>query len=518
MGSWILLLGFMAIATSDPINFEPFFAEETSFFSPPEEGHFGTFAGIPFSPPIRSHYTPNFRAPNPAESSDLPLYTDGVATPPQVTLSRLEKDYKAQLYKLASLQSHLPRPNFGSHQGTGGHNFRGPVFHSEPFVAASNVEERRPSDNIPSDNRPSDNRPSDNRPSDNRPFDSRPTSNSSLTTDRPRTSETHRTQNVELHTGFVPIIKGARQEKRLSQNIASTVIKDIEPPILTASSISSRPTSFKVSASVLSSSKALPDSRQRNNIPAERPVKITQNSFSRFLNRNNDTKFTTTISESVVSRVVAQPSSLRDVQQKELLRLSSSTSEDTRLAAKKILEINCDGSRDLGWCELGEKYPRKYVDQVVSSCQDVIQRMHVEVPHSFEKLSDTSDFKAELDNSTQRSARERGSHDAWSWAAYLHQGSLCEAETGFLRPETAKDTTGKWNIIVQTEALKQRVPIEMCRKVNTSCKKMLNCGLKSQCLQKYNYHLLLSLNPTQKHDCPFMKLYRFPSACVCHVE
>ncbi|GFW60011.1 spaetzle domain-containing protein [Trichonephila clavipes] len=143
--------------------------------------------------------------------------------------------------------------------------------------------------------------------------------------------------------------------------------------------------------------------------------------------------------------------------------------------------------------------------------------MHVEVPHSFEKLSDTSDFKAEL-NSTQREARERGSHDAWSWASYFHEGSLCDAETGFLRPETAKDSSGKWNIIVQTETIRQRVPIEMCRKTNTSCKKMLNCGLKSQCLQKYNYHLLMSLNPSQKHDCPFMKLYRFPSACVCHVE
>ncbi|CAL1290625.1 unnamed protein product, partial [Larinioides sclopetarius] len=120
-----------------------------------------------------------------------------------------------------------------------------------------------------------------------------------------------------------------------------------------------------------------------------------------------------------------------------------------KTAAKKTLDINCEGSRDLGWCELGDKYPRKYVNQVVAACQDVIQRMHVEVPHSFEKLSDTSDFKAELNNSTQREARERGSHDAWSWASYFHEGSLCDAETGFLRPETAKDSSGKWNIIVQ---------------------------------------------------------------------
>ena len=68
-------------------------------------------------------------------------------------------------------------------------------------------------------------------------------------------------------------------------------------------------------------------------------------------------------------------------------------------------------------------------------------------------------------NSSYRSAKERGSHDAWSWAAYFHQGSLCDAETGFLRPETAKDTSGQWNIIVQSDDVKQRVPIEMCRQV-----------------------------------------------------
>lgn len=41
---------------------------------------------------------------------------------------------------------------------------------------------------------------------------------------------------------------------------------------------------------------------------------------------------------------------------------------------------------------------RKYVNTVISACQDVVERMHVELPHSFEKLSDASDFKAELDN------------------------------------------------------------------------------------------------------------------------
>lgn len=324
----------------------------------------------------------------------------------------------------------------------------------------------------------------------------------------------YNSKQVELQTGFVPILSRNSAAQR-TQTSQSSVIKNIEPPILTAASVSSQPTLFKVSASVQSSSRSAP----RNTSSAvTNPVRST--GYSRFLNLNNTTKSYSTSSsssESTVSRVVVKPPAARVEERGR--SLGSGVSEDVRLAAKKTLDINCDGSRDLGWCELGDKYPKKYVNQVVAACQEVIERMYVEVPHSFEKLSDTSNFKAELDNSSiSREARERGSHDAWSWASYFHQGSLCDSETGFLRPETAKDTSGKWNIIVQTDSLKQRVPIEMCRKTNSSCKKMVNCGLKSQCLQKYNYHLLLSVNPVQKHDCPFMKLYRFPSACVCHVE
>ncbi|GFY62642.1 spaetzle domain-containing protein [Trichonephila inaurata madagascariensis] len=359
---------------------------------------------------------------------------------------------------------------------------------SEPFLAASNVDERK----LPSGGKYQRNN------------DGTYSSGSGSLSAQP-----------QIQTGFVPIINGKR-----TQGVSSSVIKDVAPPILT--SASTRSNTFKVSASVQSSSKVPFSIKPAQNTTAdnvqEDSIRGRQASYSRYLRNNTKPQaITTTSSESVVSRVPAKPATVLKSQDKDILRVAPSIQDDVKTAAKKTLDINCEGSRDLGWCELGDKYPRKYVDQVVASCQEVIQRMHVEVPHSFEKLSDTSDFKAEL-NSTQREARERGSHDAWSWASYFHEGSLCDAETGFLRPETAKDSSGKWNIIVQTETIRQRVPIEMCRKTNTSCKKMLNCGLKSQCLQKYNYHLLMSLNPSQKHDCPFMKLYRFPSACVCHVE
>ncbi|KAF8788435.1 Neurotrophin 1 like protein [Argiope bruennichi] len=453
-------------ASSEPSDFDDFFGPGAGFFSPPEEGAFGTFSGLSFYPKDSAALAGGFKTPFPL---GVPLYTDGQATPPQVTLSKLEKEYKATLQKLASSQPPLLNKQ---HFHGSRHQERIPRLNLEPFSAASNIDERK------------QNAADKYRKNPDGSF-----------------SSGGLTSQPQIQTGFVPIVNG----KRSQGPSPSSVIKDLPPPILTASS---RPNTFKVSASVQSASFQNASSLRGDE------GKSRQSGYSRNLRGGAGT----TSSESVISRVVTKPAKVPKSQEKDLLRLAPMIQEDVKTAAKKTLDINCEGSRDLGWCELGSKYPRKYVNQVVAACQDSIQRMHVEVPHSFEKLSDISDFKAELSNSTQREAKERGSHDAWSWASYFHEGSLCDAETGFLRPETAKDSSGKWNIIVQTDAIRQRVPIEMCRKTNSSCKKMLNCGLKSQCLQKYNYHLLMSLNPSQKHDCPFMKLYRFPSACVCHVE
>ncbi|GIY18874.1 spaetzle domain-containing protein, partial [Caerostris darwini] len=429
---WLVPYLFLAtMARCDPVDFDAFFGPGTSFFSPPEDDHFGSFSGLSFFPKDGGRHDTDFKVPFLSETSGVPLYTDGKATPPQVTLSKLEKEYTEQLHKLAKFSPNFkpPRSNSQSFHGfSSSYQDRAPRFHSEPNLAASNVEERKQAG------------PAKYRANSDGTYSSGGLSS-----------------QPQIQTGFVPIFNGKR-----SQAASSTVIKDIPPPILTASSVSSKPTTFKVSASVQSSAKVPFNGRQAQNVTNAQPIKPRQASYSRGLRNNKTIGITTSSSESVVSRVVSKSTSIPKAQDQDFLRVAPSVQQDVKTAAKKTLDINCEGSRDLGWCELGDKYPKKYVNQVVAACKDVIERMHVEVPYSFEKLSDTSDFKAELDNSSQREARQRGSHDAWSWASYFYEGSLCDAETGFLRPETAKDSSGKWNIIVQTDAIRQRVPIEMC--------------------------------------------------------
>ncbi len=39
----------------------------------------------------------------------------------------------------------------------------------------------------------------------------------------------------------------------------------------------------------------------------------------------------------------------------------------------------------------------------------------------------------------------------------------------FIRPGYARDTSGKWQVIVQTESLPQRVAIDLCRASGQTC-------------------------------------------------
>ena len=106
---------------------------------------------------------------------------------------------------------------------------------------------------------------------------------------------------------------------------------------------------------------------------------------------------------------------------------------------------------------------------------------------------------------------------------------------------------GDWQIIVQTETIKQRVAVDMCHAPDLPCPGMADCGKKSRCVQRYSYQvcshfvsashhhqtshlalqMLLSLStstpsPEATQDevvqCPSIRAFRFPSGCVCHAE
>ena len=58
---------------------------------------------------------------------------------------------------------------------------------------------------------------------------------------------------------------------------------------------------------------------------------------------------------------------------------------------------------------------------------------------------------------------DRAKTGSWSWKPYsFKKKQVCNSELRFIRPGYARDSTGKWQVIVQTEDLPQRVAIDLC--------------------------------------------------------
>merc|ERR1711874_276271 len=86
----------------------------------------------------------------------------------------------------------------------------------------------------------------------------------------------------------------------------------------------------------------------------------------------------------------------------------------------------------------------------------------------------------------------RAQTGSWSWKPYTYESKqVCDSELRFIRPGYARDSTGKWQVVVQTEKLPQRVAIDLCHSPGKPCHSMSDCGRKSRCIQRYNFQHLL---------------------------
>ena len=64
----------------------------------------------------------------------------------------------------------------------------------------------------------------------------------------------------------------------------------------------------------------------------------------------------------------------------------------------------------------------------------------------------------------------RAEQGSWSWKPYTYRKKqVCDSEPRFIRPGYAQDSTGKWQVIVQTDAMPQRVAIDLCRTPGQPC-------------------------------------------------
>jgi hypothetical protein len=177
--------------------------------------------------------------------------------------------------------------------------------------------------------------------------------------------------------------------------------------------------------------------------------------------------------------------------------------------------VDCGGS-DLGFCDMNSRYPGHMMGNLMSDCQELVYKGFVPVPEDIEELGDNSPL-ARYSNSSKSAVRARAG--SWSWKPYTYKKKqICSSELRFIRPGYARDATGKWQVIVQTESLPQRVAIDLCHSPEKPCQMMSDCGRKSRCIQRYTFQHLLAVDPDNLHDCPTIRAFKFPAACVCHIE
>lgn len=96
-------------------------------------------------------------------------------------------------------------------------------------------------------------------------------------------------------------------------------------------------------------------------------------------------------------------------------------------------------------------------------------------------------------------------------------GYICPSEVLYARPVRARNVEGEWRVIVQNVAYyTQTQRVETCLFPGAACRTLAPC-YHSTCVQKYIYHRILSFDPCDPKRGIFIDIYKFPSACSCHI-
>jgi len=174
--------------------------------------------------------------------------------------------------------------------------------------------------------------------------------------------------------------------------------------------------------------------------------------------------------------------------------------------------VNCSESREVGFCSMTSSYPKELIESLYEHCSDIIEAFKAVVPEDVDTLGDNSESVISSEKDLAR---------PWSWKVFAYKKKqLCSSDISFIQPSYAMDTEGNWNIILQTDRILQRVALDTCTKPGYPCTGIASCGKRSQCVQRFNHQLLLSVpsSTTSTTLCPSIRAFKFPSGCVCHGE
>ena len=97
--------------------------------------------------------------------------------------------------------------------------------------------------------------------------------------------------------------------------------------------------------------------------------------------------------------------------------------------------INCNASKETGFCALTPSYPTKIVEDLIEKCREVTEAFQAVIPDDADSLGD---------NSVNVISSEKDLTRPWSWKVYAYKKrQVCDSELSFVRPSYALSTTGK---------------------------------------------------------------------------
>ena len=204
-------------------------------------------------------------------------------------------------------------------------------------------------------------------------------------------------------------------------------------------------------------------------------------------------------------------------------------------------DSKCKEFEEDGFCGYSESYPAERISWLLQNCSSLVSSFQAIVPEELDRLGD---------NSESVITSEKDEDRPWSWRVYAYKKrQACDSQVSLIRPTYAVDSTG-WcfmfhgigddnvghgvhgvhggtndilsagepQLIIQTDSVVQRIPVDVCTSPGSPCGGVGQCQLRSLCVQRYTYHYLLSFTTGQHQLCPAIRAFKLPTACVCHAE
>merc|ERR1712004_457091 len=178
----------------------------------------------------------------------------------------------------------------------------------------------------------------------------------------------------------------------------------------------------------------------------------------------------------------------------------------------------CANATGLHYCLEDPHYPEYEIKNAISADYIFLKKYSDIADQSADDLVEaiTAHQEATFDYNYYTGASKGPSpYDVSHWIG--PEGYLCPSEVLYAMPKRARNVNGDWRVIVNNaHYYTQTTRLETCLTPDSACRLLAPC-YQSKCTQKYVYERMLAFDPCDPYKGLFIDVFKFPSACSCHI-